>query len=112
MDIICHSTQGFLLYFIPFHHTEYGLPLSILSGLIATIPDIVPIINDDWNFYDRVHHFRHWLSYVPPITLHVAQDLYLHGNNRWWIWRERMWYEILSWIVILILIILLILKII
>ena len=116
MDIVNHSVAGFLLVYIPTNN----IPIGVVSGLLATIPDLWNpesiIKSDNWDWKNKIHNFKHWLSFVPPITLHVALDKLCHGEGkRWyasdkwyeylmpWKWRERMWMETISWVINIIL---------
>ena len=41
-----------------------------------------------------------WLRWLPPYGLHLFLDKHTHGTGkRWWVWRERLWLEIVGWIV-------------
>lgn len=89
-----------------------NIPISIISGLTATIPDLYgEFKNDNYEFYNKVHNFKHWLCFIPPITLHIALDKLGHGEGkRWYVgkwyeyfnpfkWREAMYLESLTWLI-------------
>lgn len=106
MDIINHATQGFLLsyylfYFLP---EKIRLIISIIYGIIGTLPDVIGDIYakyDNYKMYDRLHNLKITIKNFILFTffLHTYQDKFLHGEGkRWWILKERMWYEILTWI--------------
>ena len=96
MDILNHTVGGFLLGYYP----TQSLTVGIASGLIASVPDIIPLITCDYKLYDKIHQFKHWMSWIPPITLHVFLDKFGHGEGkRWWVWKERMWLELGTWVI-------------
>lgn len=114
MDTANHSLQGFIMGYA----LTSNIPISIATGIIAAVPDLYgewKAKDGDWTWYDNIHNFKHWLSYVPPITLHVALDKLGHGaGKRWyagkwyeyfmlWKYRESMWLEITTWIINIIL---------
>jgi hypothetical protein len=40
------------------------------------------------------------MQYIPMYGLHLFLDSLMHGQgHRWWRWGERMWLEILLWVV-------------
>lgn len=83
--------------------------LGAASALLAGVPDIAILKNDGGKLYNDIHNFRHWLSFLPPITLHILLDKFTHGNGKRWYagkwyeyfykWRERMWVEVITWAV-------------
>lgn len=108
MDIINHGTQGFILGYV----CTNNIPVAVVSSLTAVIPDLYgELKNDNYVWYNRVHNFKHWLSYIPPITLHIALDKLGHGEGkRWycgkwfeyfmpWKWKEAMYLESLTWLI-------------
>lgn len=128
MDIIAHTVFGFITGYstkIIFPQTnKYSFTIGIACALLSTIPDIVGEIKakkDNYKWYDKIHHFKHWLSFIPPITLHILMDIFVHGKNKRWYaynhwtdfffpskYKERMWIETLTWIINLICIIIII----
>lgn len=119
MDTLNHATQGFLMGYLVTHN----IPISVATGIIATVPDLIgewKARDGDWTWYNDVHNFKHWLSFIPPITLHVALDKLGHGEGKRWYaekwynyfnpfkYKEAMWLETITWIINLIAIFLII----
>lgn len=101
-------TQGFLLSYIPTKKISIG----IIGALISSIPDIggeikAHIFKDKYKFYDSCHFgkINKYLKWLPIWGLHTFQDKFLHGEGkRWWVLKERGWYEIFTWIINLLII--------
>lgn len=122
MDVINHTTQGFLVTAIPATlitgEPTTGIILGSLYGVIAAMPDIIGEWyahfkeKDGYKYfmYNRFHDLKLMNIGTRIILiswyLHILQDSFLHTNGkRWWILKERGWYEILTWIINIILII-------
>lgn len=120
MDSLNHSVQGFLLGYIPTDNIYIG----IASGLAAAVPDLcgefmAMVQKDEYAFYKAVHNFKHWLSFIPPITLHVALDKLGHDEDKRWYagkwyeylnpfsYKESMWLESITWLINILLILIL-----
>lgn len=89
--------------------------LWILVGLgvfFGTLPDLIGaygnvIKHDHWTLYRNAHFgaIKDVLQYVPMYSLHLYLDTQMHGpGHRWWRWDERLWLEVLLWIVNLVII--------
>lgn len=96
MDIFNHGVQGFLLGYVP----TRSITLGVICGVSALIPDLTILKSDNGRLYDKIHYEWHWLAFIPPITLHVLLDRLGHGEGkRWWVWKERLWLELLTWVI-------------
>jgi len=116
MDTLNHSVQGFILGYV----VTGNIPISVVSGVISTIPDLYgeyrAYKDGHYLWYNKVHTFKHWLSFIPPITLHIALDKLGHDEGERWYagkfweyflpckWRERMWLESITWLINILLI--------
>ena len=85
MDVVNHMAQGYLIGYTFTGSVETG----IVSGIIMGIPDIggkiqEKYLNDKGEFYNKVHNFEHWLSYVPLITIHILEDKLCHAPGKRW----------------------------
>ncbi len=115
-DTVCHATQGGLLLLAPFLGLlKKKLWLWILVGVGAffgALPDALGvwgtfIQHDHWRLYGSAHSgaIAHVLQYVPMYGLHLAVDSVTHDpGKRWWFWNERLWMDLLLWMVNLLLI--------
>jgi hypothetical protein len=119
MDTGCHIVQGYLVIAVPVSiiSPKAGIILGIISGLAAAVPDVAGEIyahyleKDGYKYrmygllHERGNLFSRMMSYIPGYYLHIMQDRFLHKpGKRWWIWKERMWYEIIAWVLNIILI--------
>lgn len=110
-DIICHGTEGGLMILAllrswiarkswPWVLVGLGLIFGMLPDLIGAYGNIVD--HDHWTLYRSAHFgpIKQILQYVPMYGLHLFLDSLMHGQgHRWWRWDERMWLEILLWVV-------------
>ena len=114
MDVISHTTQGYLIGYL-----TTGEPIiGAVSGLIGALPDIIGeyygrIRGDYYRMYDRLHSgdINETMQYLPPWGLHTILDRITHGEGkRWycgkwweyfcpWRWKERMWIETAGWVI-------------
>ena len=123
MDLVNHGVFGFIMGY----SVTNCIPVGIISGLTAIYPDIygeykARVENDNWEWYIKVHDGKHWLSYIPPVLVHIALDKLCHGEGKRWYagkwyeyfmptrYRERMWIETATWILNIVLLGLLIYK--
>ena len=105
MDTLNHGVAGYLIF------KTVGLPepVSIVHGVISMMPDIIGFIekiyywdSQRWNWYSKVHQLK-WMRVIFGWGLHIFLDKYTHGEGkRWWKWNERLWVEVLSWLVLII----------
>ena len=93
---------------------------GIICFLIAISPDLIGeyyahIKKDNYNWYNSSHSGKinniMKKYFVVPWIWHTYLDSYLHyTNNRWyagiwyeyfmpWKWKEKMWVEILFWLI-------------
>jgi hypothetical protein len=110
-DTICHATQGGLLLLAPFfpriRKRVWLWILCFIGAGFGSLPDLIgaygnTVLHDHWMLYDQAHFGRlaSILQYVPMYELHLLVDSFTHGQGkRWWIWDERLWVEILLWVV-------------
>jgi hypothetical protein len=83
--------------------------IIIICIILGMLPDIIGwaekiIYNNPyaWEWYGKIHRDWWWLWWIPPIGLHVLLDRFTHGiGKRWWVLKERLWMEVLVWIVML-----------
>lgn len=105
MDTIMHGFVGYLFAFV-FFSNVYIILLCILLGVL---PDVIGYIEKiikrnptAWGWYSKIHYDWWWLWIIPPIGLHVLLDRFTHGEGkRWWIYKERLWLEVLLWLLLL-----------
>lgn len=110
MDILSHITQGFLIGYVP----TGSIAVGVVTGVMAGVPDIGGEImarlgKDGYKWYDSTHKGRinKFMRWFPPWGLHTWLDSFSHGaGKRWWVWKERLWLELLIWIINIYLIIL------
>jgi len=77
-----------------------GFVLGMLPDVIGAYGNIIE--NDNWKLYRRAHHgdIEQVLRYVPMYSLHLYLDSEMHGEGRrWWRYDERLWLEIVLWVV-------------
>jgi hypothetical protein len=100
---ICEASNSYsvvlltVLYFL-------NVTASLLPDLIGWLEKIKHNDNSKWNWYKKVHEISldNFLIYIPGGLLHIWLDSFMHGEGkRWWIWNERLWLEILGWIITL-----------
>lgn len=111
MDTVNHSMHGVLMAetLRLSCDIDSAIPIIIISAVVGAMPDILgwleKLIKHDenaWTWYLKAHRLDHtnWFIYFPPSALHIWLDSFCHGeNNRWWIWNEKLWMEVLSWII-------------
>jgi hypothetical protein len=110
-DTICHSVQGGLMVAVPFisqiKKRVWLWSFVAIAAFMGALPDIIGahgnlMQHDNWSEY-RVAHFgsvADVLKYVPMYGLHLYMDSFTHSMGlRWWKWNERMWLEVLLWVV-------------
>ena len=110
-DTISHATQGGLLLLGPFiawvRRATWVWILASIGGIFGALPDLIGVYgylinNDHWALYRSSHHgaIANVLQYVPMYWLHLRVDSITHGpDTRWWMLGERLWLEILFWVV-------------
>jgi len=118
------STLLFLIFasFVSFLMTSpfILLMVALFGGVCtyySTLPDIYGIAGGsakgNWNLYNNAHNqnpanVKVYNKYKknPLYYLHVWQDKYMHQpGQRWWVWNERLWVEVVTdilWLSILI----------
>ena len=77
-----------------------GLIFGMLPDLIGAYGNIIE--HDQWTLYRSAHFgaIKQVLQYVPMYSLHLYMDSLMHGpGHRWWRWDERLWLEVLLWII-------------
>lgn len=104
MDTLNHIAWGYTMT----HVLGAPVEINVISGLIGGMPDLLGeaerIIKKDrtlWNWYSKAHNQCKWLRVIPQWGFHIIKDKATHGKNRWWIWKERLWFEVLSWLLLL-----------
>lgn len=119
MDTVQHVAHGFIISAITEKiacHFEAGITLVAIlyfANIFASLlPDLAGWLekvhyNDKsrWNWYKSLHRidFNNFLVFIPGGLLHIWLDSFCHADGkRWWIWNERLWLEILGWIVTLV----------
>ncbi len=78
----------------------------VIGVLFGALPDLIGahgnyVAQDRWEQYTRAHRgdVANILQYVPMYGLHLYLDEVTHGIGiRWWVLHERLWLEILLWI--------------
>lgn len=106
MDSIQHSFAGYLMAFVFFSN----IYLILICILLGAIPDLMgwleKVVYHDpkaWSWYAKIHYEWWPLWFIPPIGLHVFLDRLTHGpGKRWWVWKERLWLEILAWLILIV----------
>ena len=83
------------------HWITQDLPLSITMGVIAMIPDLIPVhetIRGVWRLYEEIHDFRWWMVLCPPYLLHILLDVIIHNHKtgKWFWWAYVM--EVTLWV--------------
>lgn len=129
MDIVQHGAHGFLMAkaFEYFSGIDASLSLEISSAVAGALPDLIGVAgqliernsDDPWRLYNLAHKgyvgefflrrvWLYWLRLMPPYFLHIWLDTLCHDpGKRWWVWKERMWMEIVGWIISIILFVIL-----
>lgn len=77
-----------------------GVFFGILPDLIGAYGNIVE--RDHWTLYRNAHFgaIKNILQYIPMYSLHLHLDALMHGpGHRWWRWDERLWLEVLLWVI-------------
>ena len=77
-----------------------GVVFGALPDLIGAYGNIIE--HDHWTLCRSAHfgEIKEVLQYVPMYRLHLYLDSIMHGpGQRWWKWDERLWLEIVLWIV-------------
>ena len=109
-DTLCHATQGGLMVLLPlfsrFRKKIWLWILAFVGAILGALPDLLGaygnfVLRDHWNLYGSAHHgrFEEILQFIPMYWLHLWVDKFMHGpKRRWWIYDERMWLEVLMWI--------------
>lgn len=80
----------------------------VLTGaILGALPDLIGahgnyVEHDNWGEYQLAHHgeVAGVLRYIPMYGLHVYLDRLTHDQGiRWWVAHERLWLEILLWLI-------------
>lgn len=110
-----HAIHSFIMGYILsiFLISTMSIPIIGLFIFFGIFPDIVPAIEnksinadkwEKWDWYKKLHKIN-ILCIIPSFGLHILLDKYTHGHGRrWWIKSERLIYEIVGWIISLIII--------
>lgn len=110
-DTICHGVQGGLLVAVliqKWMRRKAALWILVIAGvLFGTLPDIIGaygnlIEHDHWALYRRAHFgdIKDLLQYIPMYWMHLQFDGIMHGpGHRWWKVDERLWLEIVLWLI-------------
>jgi len=105
MDTISHAVAGYLMA----EAINAPLEIKILSAFIGALPDIIGEAEKHfkqdatvWNWYDKAH-YNWWVLWIfPPYGFHVILDSFTHTEGkRWWKPKERLWMEVVFWIILL-----------
>lgn len=110
-DTICHGTEGGLMVLVLVRSwiskkallwvlVGLGMVLGMLPDLIGAYGNIV--YHDHWTLYRSAHFgaIKEVMQYVPMYWLHLYLDSLMHGpGHRWWRLGERLWLEVLLWVV-------------
>lgn len=110
-DIFCHATEGGLCAALPFlsfikKRTTVWI-LASFGMLFGALPDLIGaygnlVFHDHWTLYRSAHYgqIAGVLQYIPMYWLHIKLDAVMHGRSaHWWVWNERLWLEVLLWII-------------
>jgi hypothetical protein len=86
--------------------------IHIVHSIISAVPDftvyiqtIIFIIREkeykvQWSWYLNAHNEWVWMRFIPGWGLHILLDNHTHKiGERWWIWNERMYWEVIGWVV-------------
>lgn len=123
MDTLNHATTGFLLGYIPTQNYVVGGVCAVVGILPDVVADLHSLGKPKWTefskwWYDSAHSYKLWyLNILPPALLHIFLDRFCHGEGKRWYavdnnwhyfnpfkwFRERVWMETLSWLILLIL---------
>jgi hypothetical protein len=105
LDTINHAAWGYAIakgteVLIGFDNA----PFEIGVAVIGTLPDVIGyagnVVKGNYEWYNKAHKDWKWLRWLPPYGLHIWLDSFTHGpGKRWWV--ERIWAEILSWIIVI-----------
>jgi len=104
MDILQHSVQGGLITSVITND-----PYIIATGAaLGALPDIIGYAeklifkNESWQWYLAAHKLKWYYLWCLPYSLHIILDKFTHGDGkRWWKLKERLWLEIVGWILTL-----------
>jgi len=110
MDTLSHALWGVLL-FIWFTTNPWIL---LLGAFLGALPDIIGWLNkkicknsNAWDWYVWAHSKWNLLNLLSPYGFHVLLDSFTHGEGkRWWVKNERLYAEILNWLLLIFLFIL------
>ncbi len=86
---------------------KYLWAVVLLGAVFGALPDIISaygvlILRNGWTLYVNAHEgpIAHVLQYIPMYGLHLFVDSITHGvGKRWWVASERLWLEILFWVI-------------
>jgi hypothetical protein len=103
MDVLQHAAHGFLMGYAPTGKVSWGLA----GALIGAEPDITGAMGrlmtgGFWDVHIEVHKVKlsNFRVFSPPALLHIWLDSFTHEwGQRWWVWNERLWVEVVGWII-------------
>lgn len=110
-DTICHGVQGGLMLMVWLRRWIKSKPwlwvVVFLGVFFGTLPDLIGaygnlVDHDHWTLYRNAHFgdIKQVLQYVPMYWLHLYLDTLMHGpGHRWWRMDERLWLEVVLWMI-------------
>ena len=88
---------------------EHNAALEVGASVAGALPDIIGwtglMITKRWDIHRSAHSgtIAKWLKLLPPYGLHTILDAHTHHDGeRWWIFNERLHYEVLGWFAIIV----------
>lgn len=104
MDTLSHAVGGFLIT------ASFNAPIevNIASAILGALPDVIGAVEKlvkkdsaQWNWYEKAHYKWKWLWLIPSYGLHILLDSFTHDEGKkWWKPKERLWAEMLYWIIL------------
>ena len=80
--------------------------LIFIGAISGALPDLIGaygfFVEDDSELYQSAHSgpISNVLQYIPMSALHLYVDSFTHEQTQHWKkWNERMWVEVLMWVV-------------
>jgi membrane-bound metal-dependent hydrolase YbcI (DUF457 family) len=114
MDTINHAVWGYALAkglegSLGFESGAFEAGMMFAGALPDVIGFAEKVIKNDYKtykWYNKAHNDWKLLRWLPPYGLHIGLDKLTHGEGqRWWYWKERLWFEVLSWLMVIFIII-------
>jgi len=106
MDILSHAVGGYTVGAMMGFPLEINLVLAVIGAapdLVGYLEKIVKNDKESWDWYEAAHYKHKWLWLIVPYGMHCLLDSFTHEEGkRWWVKGERLWAEILYWIILIV----------